>query len=291
MIENNRQYPLVSVCVPTYNGEQYLGEALDSILNQSYPKIEVIISDDSSSDNTLKIVEDFCKKANFPVRVKEHKPCGIGANWNNCVKHAEGKYIKFLFQDDILEPECVEKMTELAESSPVNLAIIYCRKLLVGDFTVKQKEGVEKLFTKYKYSSATKILRSPGLYNKPRNKLGEPTSVLIKKDVFDKVGFFDERLEQSLDYEFWSRVMVKFEIKSIDETLIKFRVHRGQASNTNSGKIIIDSYLLPALMLKNYNKIHPWAKLIMFYKLGTGIIRYFVVRKLSIAKLIQPSIK
>ena len=87
---------LVSVCIPTYNGAPFLQEALDSVSQQTYRNIEVIISDDASNDKTLEIIQDFKAKASFPVSIYHHEPKGIGANWNNCIRKANGKFIKFL---------------------------------------------------------------------------------------------------------------------------------------------------------------------------------------------------
>lgn len=100
---------LISICIPTFNGEKYLQEALDSVKSQTYQNIEVIISDDNSNDITLQICQNFKEKVSFPVYIYEHDPSGIG---NNCIFYAYGEYIKFLFQDDILETNCLEIQLE-----------------------------------------------------------------------------------------------------------------------------------------------------------------------------------
>ena len=105
-IESNK-LPLVSICIPTYNGEAYLQEALDSIQNQDYQNLEVVISDDNSSDNTVSIIQKFKNEVDFSVTIISHTPKGIGANWNNCIKHAAGTYIKFLFQDENAMPDSI----------------------------------------------------------------------------------------------------------------------------------------------------------------------------------------
>ena len=106
--------PLVSICIPTCNGFQFIGEALLSAVNQSYPNLEIIVSDDHSRDDTLKIINEFESKTAIPFHIYNHKPDGIGSNWNYCAQKANGEYIKFLFQDDTLEPDCIEKMMQVA---------------------------------------------------------------------------------------------------------------------------------------------------------------------------------
>jgi glycosyltransferase involved in cell wall biosynthesis len=87
---------LVSICIPTYNGKKYLNEALESVKSQVYKNIEVIISDDNSTDSTLEICNKFKHEVDFPVYIYSHKPSGIGANWNYIIEKANGDFIKFL---------------------------------------------------------------------------------------------------------------------------------------------------------------------------------------------------
>ncbi len=137
---------MISICIPTYNGAKYLSETLQSIQSQNYQKIEVIMSDDSSSDDTLLIVEAFKKQSDFPVYVFHHTPSGIGANWNNCLKHAKGKYIKFLFQDDVMENDCLEKMVKLIEENP-NIGLIASKRSFIVEENVNNdatNEWLEK---------------------------------------------------------------------------------------------------------------------------------------------------
>src|SRR5690606_34276938 len=113
--------PLVSICIPTYNGEAFIAEALESAIQQSYPNLEIVVSDDASQDGTLALVERFKARTPIPIYVYKHEPQGIGANWNYCVTKAKGAYIKFLFQDDVLEPDCISKMMQFMSSSKVGL--------------------------------------------------------------------------------------------------------------------------------------------------------------------------
>ena len=123
---------LVSICIPTYNGEQFITEALNSAISQTYSNLEIVVSDDASNDATIEIIERFKKKTQIPISIYHHIPCGIGANWNNCVQNAKGEFIKFLFQDDILLPSCVEKMVQLAETKKT-IGLVYCKRNFIYD--------------------------------------------------------------------------------------------------------------------------------------------------------------
>jgi glycosyltransferase involved in cell wall biosynthesis len=121
---------VVSVCLPLFNGEEYLHDALLSLKAQTYKHIELIVSDDDSYDNSLRIIEAFKKNVSFPIHVHNHKPSGIGANWNNCIKYANGKFICFLFQDDVFDPEFIEKsVTEIQKNNKTGL--VYCKRNFV----------------------------------------------------------------------------------------------------------------------------------------------------------------
>ena len=254
--------PLVSICIPTYNGEAYLKEALNCITQQTYGNLEVIISDDDSKDNTLKIVEQFKTNTNILVKIYNHEPQGIGANWNYCVEKANGEYIKFLFQDDVLVPNCIEKMVNgaLQESK---IGLVYSRRDFL--FDINNKKNIEWVNT-YKtlheswdtikiannrVYKGTDLLKDNNLFEFPKNKIGEPTAVLLKKEVFNKVGYFSTTLKQALDIEYWYRVMKFYDVLFIDEALISFRLHNNQASNINAENYLNEEQLFNKSMYTN----------------------------------------
>lgn len=273
--------PLVSICIPTYNGDAFLEEALQSVSHQDYKNIELIISDDDSSDDTLQIIEKFKQETEIPTMLISHIPKGIGSNWNNCVKHAKGSYIKFLFQDDVLLKSCVSELVMALNTGSPDVQFSYCKKELIGEFPAERQFRENEIFKKYASMSATQILKDPSLYSQPRNKIGEPVCVLFKKEVFEKVGWFDERLKQSLDYEYLYRIMSKFEIIAVPKVLVQFRVHQEQASKFNNKEIVIDSYLLPKSLLQFSRKLHFKTRLTLYYKYISGSILYFILRKFT----------
>jgi len=119
--------PLVSIAVATYNGEQYLIEQLDTLVNQTYTNIEIIISDDGSTDGTTKILKDYEKKYSF-ISIKENAaPHGIKRNFENALKYCRGEYIAFSDQDDIWMLDKIEKLV----NNIGNHALIYHDSLFV----------------------------------------------------------------------------------------------------------------------------------------------------------------
>jgi glycosyltransferase involved in cell wall biosynthesis len=274
--------PLVSICVPTYNGQAYLQDTLNCISKQTYKPIEVIISDDASSDYTLTLVETFKKQSSFPVHVYHHQPQGIAENWNNCVRYANGTYIKFLFQDDLMTPDCVEKMMQLALLDK-KVGLVYCtREFLISgkpeDFQdwlaacSELHKSWDDLEIKPGIISGKRYLRDAYLRRSPGNKIGEPTAVLLKKACFNKVGYFNKALRQNLDNEFWYRLMPYFNVGFIDENLVTFRLHSNQATVVNNEKNIKEGLQLQAIYYKTiFWYLHPkdrWRLFKIYSKIG-----------------------
>ncbi len=234
---------LVSVCIPTFNGERYLMEALESIKHQSYPHLQIVVSDDSSIDGTLEIIENFSKAVAWEIKVVHHRPSGIGANWNNCIKYADGEFIKFLFQDDLLHPVCIETMVAALHNNPA-LGMVASKR----DFTFPDINKVD--FTDIWFTTNSNLqqqFNSDGqslvlnknvfsredFFTPPRNKVGEPSCVLFRKSVFMEVGDFREDLKQILDMEYWCRILLKYDVLILPDAQVTFRIHDGQATNVN----------------------------------------------------------
>ncbi|WP_242091618.1 glycosyltransferase family 2 protein [Aestuariivivens sediminicola] len=281
--------PLVSICIPTCNGEAYLDQALNSAIAQTYRNIEIVISDDASQDGTLKIVESYKQKTNIPIYVYNHEPQGIGANWNNCVKQAKGDYIKFLFQDDILEPACIDKMMQLALTNP-KIGLVYCKRHFMvegpkhryADFINNYKTLHDKwanFMVTEGVISGRVYLRDPNFLKSPGNKIGEPSAVLLNKTCLENVGYFSTSLKQNLDYLYWYLVMPHFLIGFVDDYLVRFRLHDNQATSINKSQNINEKqmlyyeyykHILLYLSLKNEIKLikqfNPFIKLLIKIK-------------------------
>lgn len=260
------EHPFVSICIPTYNGANYLVESLHSISSQTYQNFEVIVSDDASSDNTLKIVETFKNQSHFPVHIFHHTPNGIGANWNNCMKHASGKYIKFLFQDDVMEKDCLEHMVQVVEENP-KVGLVASKRDFIIEEEMKSDETNQWIKI---YGDLQNHLNLPiedinildtslfglhSFYGSPLNKIGEPSLVMFRKLVIDEVGYFNEDLKQILDYEYWYRILKKYPVVIINKPLVKFRLHATQATNINRNKVLNDYEIYEQILYKDYFKL------------------------------------
>lgn len=261
--------PLVSICIPTYNGASFLQEALNSVSAQEYKNIEVVVSDDQSSDGTLEILERFRESVTIPVTIKRHTPSGIGANWNHTIALASGEYIKFLFQDDILKKDCISKMVEIAQQDP-DIVLVYSKRNFIYDTTnSNHTEWIATYASLHLHwdgflindtivHNGRALLRDKNLLKFPANKIGEPPATLIRKSAIKKVGYFNERLKQALDIEYWYRLMNFGKVAFVDKALITFRLHENQASAVNSNNAINENFLLEKNLGKQiFWRLHP----------------------------------
>jgi glycosyltransferase involved in cell wall biosynthesis len=237
--------PKVCICIPTYNGESYLDSAIGSAVAQTYPNLEIIISDDCSSDITVAIATAWQTKSPLPITLLQHERYGLVENWNYCVQYVQNqkndpaKYIKFLFQDDLLAANCVARMIEVAEQEN-DIGLVFSRRsLLYG--TSEQLPAplhwlrdLHKSWTKLQpIQAGMELFSDRHFLHQPDNKIGEPTSVLIKIDVLAKLGLFDTSLRQYCDLEMWFRIMAHYHVAFINEELATFRIHQEQTTNAN----------------------------------------------------------
>lgn len=254
---------LISICIPTYNGEKFLQEALNSVKKQTYNNIEVIISDDQSKDNTLKIIENFKREVNFPVHIYSHQPNGIGANWNNCIQKSNGEYIQFLFQDDVLEKNCLE--VKLNFIKKYNLKAVCSKRLIINNKDEIVTTGswyrdcydLQKIYLNLDISNFYVFNKKDLSRIKYRgvlaNIFGEPIAFLFDKTLFNEIGFFNTSYKQILDIEYAYRILKRYPIGLIEEPLFKFRLHDEQASSINSNLNNDEEYKsLKKYIIKNF---------------------------------------
>lgn len=275
--------PLVSICIPTFNGEQFIVEAMESAINQSYANLEIVVSDDASNDATLGLIDQFKEKTKIPITVYFHQPSGIGANWNNCIKYAKGEYIKFLFQDDVLKPNCIEEMVNALENDKTIGLVASRREFIIeeshlNEETKKWIKGYGNLQEALNLPLINgmriidkQLFKSYLFLKSPLNKIGEPSVTIFRKELVKEIGYFREDLKQILDFEFYYRILKKQKIAILEKELVKFRLHPKQATNLNKGnddedykkydKIIYQQYFWylnrkkKIELLKNYNTI------------------------------------
>ncbi|MBL0048742.1 MAG: glycosyltransferase family 2 protein [Bacteroidetes bacterium] len=249
--------PGISICIPSYNGEKYLRECLDSCLNQTLPAKEILVVDDGSSDQTPEIVKAYQLRHPHIKYYQNEKNLGLVGNWNRCIDLAREEWIKFVFQDDYLSLNCLEKFC--AQITDTSFLLVSKRSFILPENVSK------KLSTYYKsevrtfenthpiiikqYISANEISRL-AVENICLNFIGEPSLTLFKKSIVNEVGYFNADLAQICDLEFLQRVGTRHGITYIPEKLCHFRIHSDSTTSSNLGsKSFILSHIDPIILV------------------------------------------
>ena len=197
---------LVSVVIPVYNGETYLVETLESVLNQTYPHTEVITVDDGSTDTSAEIIGRYPQ-----IRYVCEENGGVAIARNNGLRLAQGDYLALLDQDDLWDPRKLEFQVDFLEKHPETGIVSSLLQFFL-------QEGIEKPDW-----VRAELLESP--------RPGYLGNFLIRRDVITRVGFFDPQYTLASDHDWFMRAAdagVKMEY--IDTVLLHKRVHRHNES-------------------------------------------------------------
>lgn len=205
----------MSVVVPAYNQEAYIAECLDSILGQTFRDFEVIVVDDGSTDRTPEILSRYGET----IRVIRQDNRGGAAALNAGIRSAAGEWIGWLSADDVWEPSKLERQVEaIRRASDVRL--VYSDYIYIdahGNYLSREHFPCPPTRTKV----MLKLIRRCFING---------SSTLIHRDVFARVGVYDERDRLTPDWDLWLRVALAFRIAHVAEPLVRYRLHGEQTS-------------------------------------------------------------
>jgi glycosyltransferase involved in cell wall biosynthesis len=228
--------PKVSIVIPVYNGANYLKEAIESALAQTYQNIEIIVVNDGSSDNWL--TENIALSFGDRIRYFKKVNWGVSTALNFGIEKMTGDHFSWLSHDDLYHPakiqEQVTLLSSLDEKSTIissNYQLIDERWLLIWevDAWYESKTLLYKLLTKSFLNGCT---------------------LLIPKEAFLKVGYFDVSLKHTQDYHLWFRMMKEFIFINLNKPLVKSRQHWWQESKMNSNTLKIEKKQLNSFVLR-----------------------------------------
>jgi glycosyltransferase involved in cell wall biosynthesis len=230
-VEDN---PLVSVLMTSYNREQFIGEAIQSVLLSTYKNFELIIVDDHSTDHTVQVASDFASgDARVKVFVNEIN-LGDYPNRNKAAGYANGKYLKYVDSDDYIYPWGLEWLVGMMEKFPQagwGLCSLEQDTRRPFPFELSPKEAYE-----YNY-------QGPGLFHKA------PLSSIVKREVFmEEGGFSTERMVS--DFEMWHRLALKYHVVLMPAGLVWNRAHEGQEMSSHH-QFIMDYHQIMIRYLKS----------------------------------------
>jgi len=215
--------PKITVLMPVYNGENYVREAMESILNQTYQYFEFLIIDDGSTDKSVEIIESFIDER---IRlVKNGQNIGLIATLNKGLDLASGKYVARMDCDDVSLPERLKHQVDFMEkNSKIGICGTWFRFIPTNEiikYPTKHEDIILKLLT--------------------GNALAHPTVIMRTSILRENILYYDMNFSHAEDYEFWVRLAKIVKIANIPEVLLNYRMHDNQISvvyNKNQSEVV-----------------------------------------------------
>lgn len=221
--------PLVTVIVPVYNHERYIGECLDSIAGQNYHNIEVIIINDGSTDSSALVIERWLHhNADISVKYINKKNEGLCNTLNVALSLAQGEYIAFIASDDVWLPTRLERQVAFLEDNK-NIGLVFADAYFI--------KGYDKTTVKYSHYKPDiprrylNCIQNANIYESllVSNSILSLT-VLVRRECVTNVGSFDPTLKYE-DYDMWLRIARRYPVAYIDDPLAYYRIHESNFSN------------------------------------------------------------
>lgn len=243
--------PSISVVIPCFNSEKWIGLAIDSIFSQNYPEIEIIIVNDGSTDDTATILKRYSDK----VRVIEQKNCGVSVSRKTGCENASGTYVKFLDADDILPPGSLLKLA--------NVAMRYPKDIIVGKTNVVDEVGNFISNSGYNlpvFPTSESLLQREYLLTQATHS----GLWLIPRAVLNEAPFFDSTIKLGEEYIFATQIIsTGQQVRFVDEVVYSVRDHSTEGRLSRIGtesdyllmlNLIINSTQLIKEYIRNYDQ-------------------------------------
>ena len=220
MTKSKDRLPLVSIIIPSYNHAKLISKSIDSVINQTYTNLEIIVIDDGSTDNSINILKELQLKFGFILKFQKNH--GISYTLNRAIKEfATGKYVSICSSDDYYHPQKIEKQVKYLEEHS-NIPMCYCMTEEVGfDGRINENTNNNKLKGGYIFKD---ILLQ---------KFHPPVTHLFRKEIFNEVGFYREDILTE-DYLMNLRVSFKHPVGFIPEKLYYYRVGSSAPKNKDA---------------------------------------------------------
>lgn len=235
--------PLVSIILPSYNGEKYISQAIDSILTQSLSDLELILVDDCSNDNTLQIMKKYAELDNRVAVIHNDHNCKLPGSLNIGISHAKGQYISWTSDDNFYHKDALKIMASTLSSEPDDTAMVTSRFKI---WNVNIQGDIISEFTSEIYEENDIYLH---------NIVG--ACFLYRSEVINKIGSYDTNTFCAEDYDYWLRIYSGAgKIKFIDKVLYTYRQHPGNLSATKKKEIFIQTYKVLEKYSENWLTIY-----------------------------------
>jgi glycosyltransferase involved in cell wall biosynthesis len=245
--------PLVSVIIPSYNRAHIIGKAIQSVLNQTYSKLELIVVDDCSRDNTENVVKSFQDGRVIFLRHEKNK--GACAARNAGINAARSEYIAFQDSDNEWLPEKLEKQMAAFSSASPSIGVVYTSFWLIDN-------GLRTLFP----SPLVKLTEGNIHHALLETNFVDTSTAIVRKECFEKVGMF-ENLPRLQEWILWLKISKHYHFKHVNEPLVNSYVQPDSISHNVNAVIVARKYILE----KYFREISKKPKLLSqhYFEIGT----------------------
>jgi glycosyltransferase involved in cell wall biosynthesis len=218
--------PLVSVICLCYNHARFLKEALDSVLNQTYPNLEILVVDDLSTDNSREIIEEYVQRFPQIKYLPNEKNLGNCAAFNRAYRLSKGQYLIDFATDDVLLPNRIEEQVAAFEKLDESYGILFTDAEFIDDYG----NHLHNFYQHDKNGNLAEPVPDGDVFADviARHYICSPT-MIMRRAVFDKLNGYDETLAYE-DFDLWVRSAPDFKYFFLDKILTKRRIHAAQMS-------------------------------------------------------------
>lgn len=240
-MESKKTYPLVSVIIPCYNSKRFVAETVESVLNQTWPNIELMVIDDGCTDGSRGILESYGHRLillEYPGRVNKGQSAAI----NLGLRHCRGEYIAILDSDDIFAPEKIEKQISYLLDNP-EIGLVYSNGYAIN-------ENGNILYEFYgndheEFSDANRVLKDCYFLL--------PNNSLVRRKPIELAGYFDENLRAAQDHDMAIRIAEITKLGYLSEHLFYYRRHKDSISHRNAKRRWKNGYKILRKAYKRYD--------------------------------------
>lgn len=211
------EMPVVSICIPIYNGYKYIGETIHSILKQEYPRVEIVVQDNASDDGTWEILEQLASEYSNIYIERNKENIGAVGNWNRVIDRGSGDYVMWLSGDDLLEPGFITKCVEVFQNENVDVVTTNFYFLEHDEKKIRSKKVSAGIYRHF-YG---KLLRSPMLFT--------INFTVFTKDILNKMRIRGNVLVNqkfTFDYDLWLRLsLIGAKVYYVEDPFGTYRIH------------------------------------------------------------------
>jgi len=246
MIEMPTEKPKVSICIPNYNYGRFIGDAIQSALEQTYKNFELVIVDNCSTDNSEEVIKSFSDPR---IRFYKNDRTIHGVrNWNRCLSLARGKYITLLHADDKITPNSIEKRVEILDRNPT-VGLVYASCIYIDG-----EGAVTREF--HPYDRDYIVIRGEDEFKRLvlDNHIPTPT-IMVRKECYEALGDFSAEYTYCPDWGMWLRITLNYDVSFISEPLGYSRTHGASATISYWGRWMniarMDQYKMFKMIFSN----------------------------------------